>query len=320
MAAPMRMPTFALLFYAVLFLSGCRQKSVTIAVIPRTCGTWLWEAEHTGVSRAAPRYGLNVYWNAPTRENDVQGQIDILAQQLDRKVRGVILSPVETLPLRSPTQEALRRGTPVVVVGTNLGLTPGKNLAYVLNNEQMGGQLAARRMGKILHGRGEIAILGINQQLSSSTERFLSLESTLAQEFPQIHVVFRSLARQAIPDEQQVAERFLSKCHSIDGIIALSEISTRGAFYALTEFNRTKSIYLIGFDQTILAPIRIGDIDSVIIQNTYRMGESAMRTMDEELHGGAKQNYEVIPPLLVTRETIDTEAVREALDIYWFQS
>ena len=45
-----------------------------------------------------------------------------------------------------------------------------------------------------------------------------------------------------------------------------------------------------------------------------------MRRMDEELHGGAKQNYEVIPPLLVTRETIDSESVREALDIYWFQS
>ena len=88
----------------------------------------------------------------------------------------------------------------------------------------------------------------------------------------------------------------------------------------MTEFNRTKSIFLIGFDQAILAPIRIGDIDSVIVQNTYRMGESAMRRMDEELHGGAKQNYEVIPPLLVTRETIDSESVREALDIYWFQS
>ena len=274
MTVPKHMRAFALLFFAALFFSGCRQKSVTIAVIPRTCGTWLWEAEHTGVSRAAARYGLNVYWNAPTRENDVQGQIDIFTRQLDRRARGIILSPVETLPLRSPTLEALRRGTPVVIVGTNLGLTPGKNLAYVLNDEQVGGQLAARRMGKILHGRGEIAILGICQQLSSSTERFLSLESTLAKEFPHIHVIFRSLSRPAIPDEQQVVERLLSKEHAIDGIIALSETSTRGAFYAMTEFNRTKSIFLIGFDQAILAPIRIGDIDSVIVQNTYRMGES----------------------------------------------
>ena len=69
---------------AVVAMSGCRRPVPTIAVIPRTCGTWLWEAEHTGVERAAPAYGLSVYWNAPMRDDDVQGQIEILTHALDR--------------------------------------------------------------------------------------------------------------------------------------------------------------------------------------------------------------------------------------------
>ncbi len=295
-----------------------RRTPPTIAVIPRTCGTYLWEAEHTGVARTAPAYGLNVYWNAPMREDDVQGQIDILARALKRRVRGVIISPVEALPLRTPVHNALEGGTPVVVVATDLGLAPGKNLAYVLNDERSGGEMAARRIGKLLKGKGSVAILGISNQLTSTAERARSLEGTLAGEFPGIHVVFRSLALPTVSQEQQVAERLLVEGPPVDAIVALSEPSTRGAFYALTEFNRTLSTPLVGFDQNLLAPIRTGEIDSVVIQNTNQMGRAAMKLMAEEIHGGAKSQFVVVPPELVTRENIDSDTVKGILDLDWF--
>jgi ribose transport system substrate-binding protein len=305
---------------AVMVLSGCQKSLPTIAVIPRTCGTWLWEAEHTGVQRAAPAYGLHVYWNAPMRDDDVQGQIEILARALRRGVSGVIVSPVEALPLRTSVHNALQEGIPVVVVGTDLGLAPGKNLAYVLNDEQSGGQMAARRIGKLLKGQGSVAILGISKQLTSTAERARSLETTLAGEYPGIHVVFRSLALPTVSQEQQVAEKLLVQGGHVDAIVALTEASTRGAFYALTEFGRTMTTPLVGFDQNILAPIRTGEIDSVIIQNTYQMGRGAMKLMSEEINGGARQQYLMVQPELVTRETIDSDAVKETLDLDWFKS
>jgi ribose transport system substrate-binding protein len=303
---------------AVVTMSGCRRPVPTIAVIPRTCGTWLWEAEHTGVERAAPAYGLSVYWNAPMRDDDVQGQIEILTHALDHGAKGIIVSPVEALPLRTPVYRALATGTPVVVVGTDLGLAPGKKLAYVVNDERSGGQMAARRLGSILHGHGSIAILGINKQLTSTAERARNLEITLAEEFPQIHVVYRSLALPTVSQEQQVAEKLLVEGAHVDAIAALTEASTRGAFYALTEFNRTRTTPLIGFDQNLLAPIRISEIDSVIILNTYQMGRAAMKLMAEELNGGAAEQYVIVQPQLVTRENIDSDAVKEILDLNWF--
>lgn len=302
-----------------LVLTSCERRPPTIAVIPRTCGTWLWEAEHTGVARTAQAYGLYVYWNAPMREDDVQGQIEILQRALQRGVKGVIVAPVEALPLRTSVHNALQEGTPVVVVGTDLGLPPGKRLAYVLNDEKRGGQMAARRIGKLLNGQGSVAILGINNQLTSTAERARSLETTLAEEFPRIQIVFRNSALPTVPQEQQVAERLLLEGAHVDAIVALSEASTRGTFYALTEFKRTFTTPLVGFDQNILAPIRTGEIDSVVIQNTYQMGRAAMKLMAEELQGGASQPYVIIQPELVTRETIDSDRVKETLDLSWFK-
>ena len=252
------------------------------------------------------------------REDDVQGQIEILTHALDRGARGLIVSPVEDLPLRISIHRALRAGTPVVGVGTDLGLAPGKNLAYVLNDERSGGQMAARRVGHLLKGQGTIAILGITKQLTSSAERARSLEEALANEFPQIHIAFRSLALPTVSQEQQVAEKLLAGSANVDAIVALSEFSTRGAFYALTEFNKTSSTHLIGFDQNLLVPVRTGGIDSVIMQNTNQMGRAAMKLMQEELTGGATQNYVVLQPQLVTRENIDSDAVKEILDLGWF--
>jgi len=306
------------LLVAATALPGCRRTAPVIAVIPRTCGTLLWEAEHTGVEREAAAYGFNVYWNAPMREDDVQGQIEILDRARDHGAQGLIVSPVEALPLRISIHRALLSGTPVVVVGTDLGLAPGKKLAYVLNDESSGGQMAGRRVGQLLGGHGTVAILGISKQLTSTAERARSLEATLAEEFPQIHVVRRSLALPTVSQEQQAAEKLLAENQHVDAIIALTEFSTRGAYYALTEFNRTSTTHLVGFDQNLLVPVRTGGIDSVIMQNTYQMGRAAIRLMGEELDGGARQGFVVLQPLLVTRENIDSKAVQEILDLSWF--
>jgi ribose transport system substrate-binding protein len=301
-----------------LFFFHHRQPPV-VAVIPRTCGTFLWEAEHKGVARAAPAYGLKIYWNGPMREDDLQGQIDILSEALDRGMRGIIISPIAALPLRVPVEKAVEHGIPVVVVGTDLGLNPGKDLAYVLNDEQLGGQMAARRIGEQLKGHGMVAILGINRELTSTAERALSVDRTFASEFPGITVAFRSVARPTVSQEQQVAEKMLVEGGRIDGIVALTEASTRGAFYALTEFNRSAQTPLVGFDQNLLAPIRTGEIDSVVIQNTDQMGRAAIQLMDEELHGGSRQARVIVEPKLVTKQTIDSPAIQGILDLSWYK-
>jgi ribose transport system substrate-binding protein len=252
------------------------------------------------------------------REDDVQGQIDILTKVIAGGTQGVIISPVEALPLRTSVSRALQLGTPVVVVGTDLGLTPGRNLAYVLNDEHLGGQMAARRIGKLLQGRGAIAILGISNQLSSTAERARSLEATLSVEFPEISVVFRSMALPTVSQEQQVAERLLAENSHVNAIVALSEASTRGTYYALTEFDKTASIRLVGFDQNLLAPIRTGGIDSVVAQNTNLMGQAAVKLLCEEMKGTVGQSYVVLPPELITRENISSDKVKEILDLRWF--
>src|SRR4051812_8651262 len=78
---------------ALIALSACRHAPMPIAVIPRACGTALWEPEHSGAAEAARAQGLEVYWNAPTRPHDVQKQIALLEKVVALRYRGIVLAP-----------------------------------------------------------------------------------------------------------------------------------------------------------------------------------------------------------------------------------
>ena len=248
------------------------------------------------------------------------GQIALLEKVVARGYAGIIITPDQTLPLRTPIRRIVSQGLPIVVVGTNLGIAPTANLSYVLNDDTAGGQMAARRVGKILHGQGSLAILGINPQLTGVTARERSFENTLEREYPNIRVVARRLGYYSVPQEQQVAEDILNRGEAIDAIVALSHTSTRGAYYALVEFDKTRSIKLVGFDQDLLPPIRTGGIDSVIMQSTYDMGHIAMEIMDGQVHGRSVPGISVIAPLLMTRENIDSPEIRQQMTANWWAS
>ena len=312
------LPAFALLLVATLATAGCSRARQVIAVIPRTCGTALWEPEHAGAEEVARSSGLDVYWNAPMRDDDIQTQISLVEKAEARGYAGIIVSPIETLPMRTPIRRAVSDGIPVVVVGTELGIQPGDKLAYVLNDEQAGGQMAARRIGSLLRGEGSIAILGIDPRLMSNITREHSFETALAREFPRIRIASRHFGLPSVPEEQQAAEELLSKGGSIDAIVALSLASTRGAYYALVEFDKENAIKLVGFDQDLLPPVRTGGIDSVVVQNTYEMGRLAMEFMNREQHGTAVGSELLVAPVLMTRENIDSPQIRRILNLAWW--
>jgi ribose transport system substrate-binding protein len=310
----------ALLVAALLSVPGCKRAHPVIAVIPRTCGTALWESEHAGAAEVARSSGLDIYWNAPMRDDDTQTQISLIGKAQSRGYAGIIVSPIETLPMRTPIRRALASGTSVVVVGTELGIPPGDKLAYVLNDEEAGGRMAAERIGSILHGEGSIAILGIDPRLMSSITRERSFETALAGSFPRIRVALRRFGLSSVPQEQQAAEELLAKGEKIDAIVALSLASTRGAYYALVEFDKENAIKLVGFDQDLLPPVRTGGIDSVVIQNTYEMGRLAMELMKRELNGSAGRTEVSVAPVLMTRDNIDSPEIRRILNLSWWPS
>ena len=86
---------------------GCREQPSTVAVIPRTTGTLLWEPMHMGVAEVARASGQHVYWNAPADEGDTEKQLSFIGPSLAKRYRGLIFAPDETLASRGLVLQAV---------------------------------------------------------------------------------------------------------------------------------------------------------------------------------------------------------------------
>jgi ribose transport system substrate-binding protein len=123
-----------------------------------------------------------------------------------------------------------------------------------------------------------------------------------------------------VPQEQQIAEDLLIGGTRLDAIVALSASSTRGAYYAIVEFGKPRVIKIIGFDQDLIPPLRTGGIDSIVMQRTYDMGHVAMNLMLSQLKGESVPGTTVLPPLLLTRENLDSAEIYDQLTASWWAS
>jgi len=304
-----------LLSLAVCLGAGCRFASPTIAVVPRTTGTALWEPEHEGATQAAAEGGLRIYWNAPTREDDIQRQISLVERIIDQKYAGLILSPDQSLALMTPVRRALANGIPTVIVGSPLLLKPGGKLLYVLNDDDKAGQMAAERIGEILHGKGSIAVLGTDPDIAGVLDRERSFETTLAKQYPGIGIVEKKMGTFNVPYEQQITEEVLATHPHLEAVLALTSDATRGAYSALTEMHRTGKVKLIGCDQDLLAPLATGQLDSVIAEDTYQMGYIAVNLLSRVRQGKPAPAMTKVSPKLITKNNLSSPEVQRILGL-----
>lgn len=310
----------AVVYALFLCCGGCRHSSVpTIAVIPRTSGTPLWEPVHVGAESAAHRSGTRIYWNAPTREDDVQGQIALVESVIDRRFQGLILAPDQALALITPVRRALLKGTPTVIIGSPLPIPAGGKLSYILNDEEEAGQMAALRVGQLLDRHGSIAILGVNPDIVGIMTRARSLEKTLAERYPNIRIVEKRFGSFNVPHDQLIAEETLRANPDLHAIVALTSASTRAACSTLARSAQMQSTKVIGFDEPDPLLFREGNLDSIIIPNSREMGSSAVQNITAQLRGNPIPAEVKLKPVLVTRGNLDSPQVREVRSMEWWQ-
>ena len=298
---------------------GCdSRRKTTIAVIPQTEGVVFWDAVHLGAEIAARQGGATVYWNAPTREDDIEAQISLVESVVDRRFQGLLLAPDHSLALISPVRRALSHGIATVVIGSSLPIPPSPNLTNVVNDDQLGGQLAAQRMSSVLHGHAKVAILGVDPDISSTLIRCRAFEKTIAKIAPGISIVEKRQGSYNAPREQQVAEEVMEAHPDLDFIVALMWTSADGVMRALDSQKPRASVKFITFDSPGSPPFdHCANLDSVVQEDIRSMSERGVRIILAKLAHEATPDQVVFVPRLLTRENVNDPQIREMLPVAW---
>jgi ribose transport system substrate-binding protein len=292
-----------------LLLSSCqRAPQKVIGVVPKGASHVFWLTVKAGAQKAASEAGYTIEWNAPTLEVDSSRQKDIVDAMITRGLSGVALAPVDRKALAATVERGTNAGLPMAIFDSDVDTA--QRLPYVATDNRAGGRLAARRMGEILNGKGKVAVIGFMPGSASTMEREDGFREEIEAKFPGIKIVAMSYGMADRAKAMAVTENILTAHPDLAGLFADNESSSAGALQAL-KGRQARQIKFIAFDanEQFIADLRADWIDSLVLQDPFRMGYDAVKAITTKLAGGTPPARQDLPAFLLTRANVDSPDV-----------
>jgi ribose transport system substrate-binding protein len=293
--------------------SSCRQDNKrVIGMVPKGATQMFWQAVHAGALKAAGEHDMQLLWNAPGQESDRSRQISIVDAMINRRVDAIALAPVDRTALVNVAHRAIAQGIPVAVFDS--GLESDRVVSYIATDNREGGRTAARRMGEALNGKGKVAVIDDMPGSASTGERVQGFEEECRTRFPGLEVLPVQFVMADRAKARQVAENLLTAHADLAGIFADHENAAIGAALALSS-RQNRAVRLIGFDSSeqLVQYLREGWIDSLVVQNPFRMGYEATRALAVKISGGSPEARIDTGSTLVVAADLDKPQVKELI-------
>lgn len=293
--------------------AGCnRDRKKVIAVIPKGNAHLFWQSVHAGAVAGSREAGVDIIWNGPATETDYTGQLKIVDAMINRRVDAIALAPIDRKAMVGVVERATNEGIPVIIFDS--GIDTDQFVAQVATDNYHAGEIAAERMAKILNGKGKVAIVAVMPGAASTTAREKGFEDTVKNKFPGIQVVDKQYGMAEVATSLTKAENLLTGHPDLDGLFASNESSSVGAAQALRD--RKSKVKLVGFDwsPTLLEDLKSGIVDSLVVQDPFRMGQAAVHLAVDKLSGKPFTKMNNLAPKLIDRENLNTPEVQAQLN------
>jgi ribose transport system substrate-binding protein len=309
----MRSLLFLVATASLLVVPSCnRNTKQVIGVVPKGASHIFWQTVHAGAVKAARENGYEVEWNAPTLEIDASRQIQIVEAMVARNLAALVLAPVDRSALVTSVNKAMERGMPVAIFDSAL---ESKNRTfYIATDNRESGRLAARRLAEVIGDKGEVGIIGFMPGSASTMEREAGFELEMKEHHPNIRVVGTQFCMADRAKAVAATENMMNAHPDLAGIFADNESSSVGAVQALKQRNNGKT-KLVAYDasETLIADLKGGSIDSIVVQNPFKMGYESTKAVIAKLKGQPIPADMDSGAVLVRREDLEKPQIKALL-------
>lgn len=178
--------------------------------------------------------------------------------------------------------------------------------------------MAADRIGELLQGNGRVFLQRYQKGSASTEARETGFTERIRQTHPNIEVVSSSEYAGATRDTaKRAAEAFLAKHgDGVTGMFTPNESSTTGMLMALQGVQLANKLVFVGFDysDTLSAALRCRQIQGLVAQNPFAMGEFGVKTLVDHLQGRTVSKRLDTGATMVTPDNLDAPAIQRLLN------
>ena len=305
------MKKLLVLFIAFLLcMMGCAKKGETnkgskvIGVTLLTRAHVFYKDLEEGLRTEAAKDNYDLVVNAA--DFDLGKQTSQIEDFITQKVDAIIVSPVDSRGIGPAIKKANDANIPVFTA--DIAAQEGNIVCHIASDNIAGGRLAGEYMGKLLNGKGKVAIIG-QPTITSVLDRTQGFKDAIAK-FPGITIV-ADVNGEGVRDKAlQAASDILQAHPDLNGIFGINDDSALGALDAVQQFKRDK-VSIIGYDATPPAADAIlkgTELKADVVQYPKKIGESTIMKIKEFFDGGTVPKIVPVEVGIVDKDALQKTA------------
>jgi ribose transport system substrate-binding protein len=307
-------------YSALALLAGCgRSGKKIIGVVPKATSHLFFVSVHAGVDAAARAFHVDVLWNGPQNETDYARQIEIVDSMITQQVSAIAISATDQEALAAPVERAIRAGIPVTVFDSAVNIKD--YVSFIATDNYAAGCTGARVLAGFTGNRGKVGMVMQKPGGTSTVLREQGFDATIAKEFPRIQVVARQYGMADPARSRAAAEDILTAHPDLAGIFASSEAASLGSLQAIKNRGLEGKVKLVTFDfsKAHVDALRDGTINAMLVQEPYKLGYEAVKSLVQKLHGETPPKTVELPVRVIVKADLDKPKVQQLIEPEWLK-
>jgi ribose transport system substrate-binding protein len=242
-----------------------------------------------GAFAAAKQYNVKLTWQG-TPGVDFAPELTIFNAAVQKKPDGIIVAPFSPTAFIKPVQNAIKSGIPVVTVDGSLNKKV--ELQNIRTDNLKAGGLAGLGLGKVLHGKGDVAVVSFSPDIPVQRDRVNGFKRVIAAKYSGIKVVSVQYGGADSGKSATVTSALLQKYPDLSGIYATDTNDADGAASAIQAAGKRGKVKLVAYDATAkaVAGLKSGLFDGIVSQSPYDEGFQAVKVLSQLLAGKIKRS------------------------------
>lgn len=281
----------------------------TVGLVLKTLNNAFFIEMEAGAREAADSLGIQLVVQAPEREIDVEKQMQIVENLIQRRIDVLALVPSGSREIVPAIVKSNHANIPVVIVDTRvdreaLEQAGGKVLTFIGSDNVDGGRMAGEFIAQRLGGKGRVAVLEGIPGHETGDSRLRGFREAL-QQHPGLSIVSSLTANWERDQAFNVTQNMLQSQSEVQAIFACNDVMALGAVEAVAASGRG-NVLIVGFDaqDDARTAIRDGRMHATIAQNPREMGRLAMISAHRLLNGESVPAEQPVAIQLVTGDEV----------------
>ena len=257
-----------------------------IPVISKGFQHQFWQAVRQGSEKAAADLNVEITFEGPETEAQVDKQMEMLQTAIDKKPAAICFAAVDSkaaIPLLEKAKEA---GIPII--GFDSGVDSDIPVTTAATNNIGAAALAADKMVELIGGSGEVAVIAHDQTSRTGIDRVDGFTNQIKDKYPDVTIVDTQYGAGDQLKSTDLAKAIILAHPNLKGFFGANEGSIIGVLNAVKELGKEGQIVVIGYDsgQQQMDAIRAGTEAGAITQDPigigYKCVEAAVKAMKGE--------------------------------------